>query len=94
MGTLLSLAFNDIIEKVGIMRERVKEYKISYLLKLVRHEIESDLIKYSNNNNPNLKYKKDKKKKIPISASRSMLRMMWFMDYLCVMFTELCTDLD
>lgn len=93
MGKLLSIAFNDIIEKVGILRERAAEYKLTDLLKLVQHEIENDLIKYANNNHPNLKYRKDKKsKKHPISATRSMLRMIWFMDYLFIMFSELNND--
>ena len=86
----MGAAFSDVLEKTSIIRERSKLYNEPLFFTLVQKEIALGVHQCNGENNKSVLTKElYKKYKEYISGSRSMLRMMWFMNYLIIMFTEI-----
>ena len=73
-----------------MIRHRAKHHKHSHLFTLIDTEIILGIHCCNGENND--KYTKDSKYKHYESAARTMLRMMWFTDFLVFMFEKLCND--
>ena len=89
ISSALSMGFSDITTKVGQMREKFKEYpNVTNIQQLLGKEIELDIYKLNGDNNSSLGHKKGEYKKY-ISACRTFLRLLWFMEYLIKVFTKI-----
>ena len=89
ISSALSMGFSDITTKVGQMREKFKEYpNVENIQQLLGKEIELDIYKLNGDNNSSLGYKKGEYKKY-ISACRTFLRLLWFMEYLIKVFSKM-----
>ncbi|EAR92375.1 glycolipid transfer domain protein (macronuclear) [Tetrahymena thermophila SB210] len=93
MGKLLSMAFSDVDDKVRILRTHTQNYKDEchgQLFAVVKKEMGLNIAALNGENNKKLT--KDPKYSNYDSFSRNLLRMMWFQNYLKVMFEELVID--
>eukprot|EP00828_Plagiopyla_frontata_P036842 TRINITY_DN4852_c0_g1_i8.p2 TRINITY_DN4852_c0_g1~~TRINITY_DN4852_c0_g1_i8.p2 ORF type:complete len:180 (-),score=34.17 TRINITY_DN4852_c0_g1_i8:55-594(-) len=75
-----------------ILFEHTKTYGTQGLMSIIKIEKEKGILELSGSNNS--KYTKDQEYQKYTSAARTMLRIMWFMDYLDCMFTQLYTEKD
>ena len=95
ISTGLSMGFSDITEKCGIMREHFKTYTnatdIQNLLQIEMNSNVPNLYKLNGDNNSELGHGSDGYKKY-ISACRTFLRLMWFMEYLIDVFECVLKD--
>lgn len=88
----LSMGFSDITEKVQIMRERFMQYKdANSIQSLLAIEIGEDIYKLCGSNNKELGYGKGPLKNY-ISACRTFLRLLWFLEYLIYVFNKIAAD--
>ena len=92
ISSALGMGFSDITTKSQIMRERFREYPdatdIQYLL---NRELELGIHTLNGENNKSLGHKKDKYAKY-VSASRTFLRLLWFLEYLIDIFENVLKD--
>lgn len=86
-GTVMSMAFADVKEKSGILKELTTKYGKETMHELIKEEIKLGVEKLNGDNNKKLTKEKELHKYI--SGARTMLRMMWFMDYLHSMFSQM-----
>ena len=94
ISTALSMGFSDITEKSEIMRERFAEFpKAEYIQDLLVKEIalKGDIIKLNGDNNKQIGYKQGKYSKY-ISATRTFLRLLWFLEYLIDIFISITKE--
>ena len=88
MSTLLGIAFSDVNEKVAIMRLRTSEYPNQKgIMDIIQKEKERGVLEMNGDNNKKLSSQPELKNYV--SLGRTLLRMMRFMDYLKIMFTEI-----
>ena len=92
ISTGLSMGFSDITEKVEQMREKFQEYQDTENIQdLLYKEIQLGVYKLNGSNNKSLGHGKDQYAKY-ISASRTFLRLLWFIEYLIDIFENLLKD--
>ena len=88
----LAIGFKDITEKVDLMRAIFKGYPdVDNIQDLVKKEMELGIHTLTGKNNKDKGHGKDAYKKY-ISASRTFLRLLWFMEFLIRIFRKICTD--
>ena len=86
------MGFSDITEKCGIMREKFKEYpEAKDIQDLLQIEMGKNLHKLNRDNNSELGHGYDEYKNY-ISACRTFLRLLWFMEYLIDVFETVLKD--
>ena len=86
------MGFSDITEKCGIMREKFNIYPdVTDIQNLLQLEINLDLHKLNGENNKKYGHKKDEYKNY-ISACRTFLRLLWFLEYLTDVFENVLKD--
>ncbi|MCQ2819585.1 MAG: GLTP domain-containing protein [archaeon] len=94
ISSALSLGFKDITEKVELMRVIFKSYpEINNIQDLIQKEINLGIHELNGNNNEEKGHGSDQYKKYT-SASRTFLRLLWFMEFLIRIFRKLVTDDD
>ena len=92
ISSALSMGFSDITEKCGIMREKFNIYPdVTDIQNLLQLEINLDLHKLNGENNKKYGHKKDEYKNY-ISACRTFLRLLWFLEYLTDVFENVLKD--
>jgi hypothetical protein len=92
ISSALSMGFEDITKKSQIMREKFELYKDSTdIQNLLVKEIELGIHKLNGDNNKSLGYKKGEYAKY-ISATRTFLRLLWFLEYLIDVFENVLKD--
>ena len=92
ISSALSMGFSDITEKCGIMREHFKEYKeATDIQNLLQIEMNLNLFKLNGDNNKELGHGSGKYKNY-ISACRTFLRLLWFLEYLIDVFEHVIKD--
>ena len=92
ISSALSMGFQDIVEKSNIMRQRFEEYnEVSNIQELLNKELEMGIHKLNGDNNKSLGHGKDKYSKY-ISACRTFLRLLWFLEYLTDAFENILKD--
>lgn len=92
ISSALSMGFSDITEKVNIMRERFQMYdKATSIQSLLAIEISNDIHKLNGSNNKKLGQGKGPLKNY-ISACRTFLRLLWFLEYLIYTFNKVLAD--
>ena len=92
ISSALSMGFSDITEKSQIMREKFEEYPTSTdIFDLLNKEMELNIHKLNGNNNKKLGHGKDKYSNY-ISACRTFLRLLWFLEYLNDVFENVLKD--
>lgn len=94
ISSALSMGFSDITEKSQIMREKFEEYPESTdIFDLLNKEMDlkSNIYKLNRNNNKKLGHGKDKYSNY-ISACRTFLRLLWFLEYLNDVFENVLKD--
>jgi len=92
ISSALSMGFSDITEKCGIMREKFNEYpEATDIQNLLEIEMGKNLHKLNKDNNSQFGHGKDEYKDY-ISACRTFLRLMWFLEYLTDVFECMLKD--
>ena len=92
ISSALSMGFSDITTKSQIMRERFKEYPdATDIQNLLNKEMELGIHQLNGDNNKSFGHKKDEYAKY-ISASRTFLRLLWFLEYLTDVFENVLKD--
>lgn len=94
ISSALSMGFKDITEKVDLMRKILKDYpEVNDIQTLIEKEISLNIHKLTGENNAKLGHKDDKYKKY-VSAARTFLRLLWFMEFLISIFRKLLKEED
>ena len=92
ISSALSMGFSDITEKCGIMREQFKRYDTATdIQNLLEIEMGKNLYKLNGDNNAQLGHGNDEYKNY-ISACRTFLRLLWFLEYLTDVFDTMLKD--
>ena len=92
ISSALSMGFSDITEKSQLMREKFEEYPTATdIFDLFQKEIDLDIHKLNGDNNKTLGHGSDKYAKY-ISACRTFLRLLWFLEYLIDIFESVIKD--
>ena len=92
ISSALAMGFNDITSKVEKMREKFKEFpECKTIQQLILKEMELNIHKLNGENNSKFGHKKDKYEKY-CSASRTFLRLLWFMEFLIEIFKTILAD--
>jgi len=92
ISSALSMGFSDIVEKCGIMRTIFAENPdTESIQELLNKELKLDIHKLNGDNNKKLGHKKDQYSKY-ISACRTFLRLLWFLEYLTDAFEQILQD--
>ena len=96
LGSSLSMAFSDITEKVNIIRNLLKnEYPdIWDIQSLIEQEIKLNIQELNGENNKELGHKKGTLYHKYISGSRTVLRLLWFLDFMVNICNLLVTTND
>ena len=93
ISSSLSKGFSDISSKVGKMRRKFnRNPECKDIQKLITKEIELNIHKLNGNNNEKFGYKKDSEYGDYCSASRTFLRLLWFMEFLVQIFKTILAD--
>ena len=86
------MGFSDITEKCGIMRDHFKEYtEATDIQNLLEIEMTLNLYKLNRDNNKEFGHVSGKYKDY-ISACRTFLRLLWFLEYLIDVFEHVIKD--
>ena len=92
ISSALSMGFSDITEKCGIMREKYNQYpEAEDIQNLLEIEMKKNLHKLNRDNNSELGHGNDEYKDY-ISACRTFLRLLWFLEYLTDVFENVLKD--
>ena len=92
ISTALSMGFSDITTKAEQMRVKFEEYQDSNDIQdLLYKEIQLGVYKLNGSNNKKLGHGSDQYSKY-ISASRTFLRLLWFLEYLIDIFETIIKD--
>jgi hypothetical protein len=91
MGSAMSMAFNDITSKVGIVRRNCKTWGDlkGGIITMIRHEL---ALKIHILNGENPKLAPDPKYAGYESTARTVLRLMWFLDFTSTMLSNINDD--
>jgi hypothetical protein len=93
ISSALAMGFNDITSKVEKMREKFKEFpECKTIQQLILKEIELNIHKLNGENNSKFGHKKKDKYEKYCSASRTFLRLLWFMEFLIEIFKTILAD--
>ena len=93
MGSAMSAAFSDITSKAAAINDNKQHFaknmneEITVLQRFIEKEKELDLQKYNGKTKP--KDKKGSWEYNYVSTSRTVLRNLWFMDYMSQLFQRL-----
>jgi len=86
------MGFSDITEKCQLMRKRLDEYPdVESIQELLITEIQLEIHELNGDNNKKKGHKKDEYSKY-ISACRTFLRLLWFLEYLIDVFENVMKD--
>ena len=92
ISSALSMGFSDITEKCGIMREKFKQYpEATDIQNLLQIEMDKNIHQLNKSNNSKLGHGSDEYKDY-ISACRTFLRLLWFLEYLIDVFETMLKD--
>lgn len=92
ISTALSMGFSDITEKSQIMRQRFNEYpNATDIQNLLIQEMQLNIHKLNGDNNGSLGHRNTRYSKY-ISATRTFLRLLWFLEYLTDIFESVIKD--
>ena len=92
ISTALSMGLSDITEKSQIMRQRFSEYpNATDIQNLLIQEMQLNIHKLNGDNNSSLGHRNTRYSKY-ISASRTFLRLLWFLEYLTDIFENVLKD--
>ena len=92
ISTALSMGFSDITKKAEQMRKKFEEYPDSNDIQdLLFKEIQLGIYQLNGNNNSSLGHGSDKYSDY-ISACRTFLRLLWFLEYLIDIFETILKD--
>ena len=92
ISSALSMGFADITEKSEIMRQRFDENNdVSSIQDLLNKEMQMGIHKLNGHNNKSLGHGKDEYSNY-ISACRTFLRLLWFLEYLTDAFESILKD--
>lgn len=92
ISTALSMGFSDITTKAEQMRTKFEEYPDSTDIQdLLYKEIQLGIYKLNGENNKSLGHGKDQYSGY-VSACRTFLRLMWFLEYLIDIFESVLKD--
>ena len=92
ISSALSMGFSDITEKCEIMREKFKTYpQATDIQNLLQTEMKLNIHKLNRDNNSELGHGSDQYKNY-ISACRTFLRLLWFLEYLTDVFESVLKD--
>ena len=92
ISSALSMGFSDITEKSEIMRQRFEEYPdATDVQDLLNKEMQLNIHKLNGDNNSSLGHRNTRYSKY-ISASRTFLRLLWFLEYLTDIFENVLKD--
>jgi len=93
ISSALSMGFSDITSKVEKMRQKFKEYpECKTIQQLVLKEMELNLHQLNGENNSKFGHKKKDTYEKYCSASRTFLRLLWFMEFLIEIFKTILAD--
>jgi hypothetical protein len=93
ISSALAMGFNDITSKVEKMREKFKEFpECKTIQQLILKEMELNIHKLNGENNSKFGHKKKDKYEKYCSASRTFLRLLWFMEFLIEIFKTILAD--
>ena len=92
ISSALSMGFSDITSKSEIIRKKFQEYPYATDIQdLLNTEMQLGIHKLNGENNKSLGHKKDQYAKY-VSASRTFLRLLWFLEYLTDVFENVLKD--
>ena len=92
ISSALSMGFSDITSKSQIMRQRFKEYPdATDIQNLLNKEMQLGIHRLNGENNKSLGHKQDQYSKY-VSATRTFLRLLWFLEYLTDVFENVLKD--
>ena len=92
ISSALSMGFEDITKKSQLMRDKFEMYQdVTDIQNLLYKEMELGIHKLNGDNNKSLGHKKDEYAQY-ISASRTFLRLLWFLEYLTDVFENVLKD--
>ena len=92
ISTALSMGFSDITEKSQIMRQRFNEFpNATDIQNLLTQEMQLNIHKLNGDNNSSLGHRNTRYSKY-ISATRTFLRLLWFLEYLTDIFENVLKD--
>ena len=92
ISSALSMGFSDITEKCEIMREKFKAYPdATDIQNLLEKEMKLNIHKLNRDNNSELGHGNDQYSNY-ISACRTFLRLLWFLEYLTDVFECVIKD--
>ena len=93
-SSALSMGFQDITEKVEHMRELFKLYpEATDIQSLCAIERKKNIFSLNGDNNSSLGFKTEPMKKY-VSACRTFLRLLWFLEYIVYICEEILKDPD
>ena len=93
ISSALSMGFSDITSKVEKMRQKFKEYpQCKTIQQLILKEKELNIHQLNGENNSKFGHKKKDKYEKYCSASRTFLRLLWFMEFLIEIFKTILAD--
>lgn len=92
ISSALSMGFQDITKKVQQMREKFKQYpEAQDIQNLLQIEINMGIHRLDGDNNAGLGHSKGPFKKY-VSACRTFLRLLWFLEFLIDVFETILKD--
>ena len=92
ISSALSMGFSDITDKCGKMRQKFAAYPdTTDIQNLLQTEINLNIHKLNGENNKKLGHGKDGYKDY-VSACRTFLRLLWFLEYLIDVFENVVKD--
>ena len=92
ISSALSMGFSDITSKCGKMRKKFEEYPYAKDIQdLLRTEMSLNIHKLNKDNNKKLGHGDDEYKDY-VSACRTFLRLLWFLEYLIDIFENVLKD--
>jgi hypothetical protein len=96
LGTSLSMAFSDITEKVNLIRNLLKNEftDVMDFQSLIEQEIKLNIQELNGENNKDLGHKKGTRYYTYISGTRTVLRLLWFLDFMVSICNLLLTTKD
>ena len=92
ISSALSMGFSDITDKCGKMRRKFEEYpNAKDIQDLLRTEMSLNIHRLNKDNNKKLGHGDDEYKDY-VSACRTFLRLLWFLEYLTDIFENVLKD--
>ncbi|CAD8206558.1 unnamed protein product [Paramecium octaurelia] len=92
MGGILKKAFEDITSKCRLLERNWNMHKHGSLIDFILFEKQKDIAKLNGQNTEKFGYKEGDFYFDYESSARTVLRLMWFFDFICNMTNQLITD--